>query len=76
MLYVYPGLAGYEWWYSRIGHLFFVLLLGFVTIASILVCISQANKAGDPRASCGGSNSLGDPVGGIMCVYTAYVKSD
>lgn len=41
---VYLGMNG---GCTRIGHFFF-LLLGFVTIASILVCIAQADKAGDP----------------------------
>lgn len=68
---VYLGMNG---GCDRIGHFFF-LLLGFITIASILVCIAQAVK-GDPRASFGGSNSSGDPVGGIIYAYTAYVKGD
>lgn len=41
---VYLGMNG---GCTRIGHFFF-LLLRFVTIASILVCIAQADKAGDP----------------------------
>lgn len=36
---------------GAIGLVTFFLLLGFITIASILVCIAQADK-GDPRASC------------------------
>lgn len=61
---------------GALGLVTFFLLLGFVSIASILVCIAEADKAGDPRASCGGSNSSGDPVGGIIYAHTAYVKSD
>lgn len=59
---------------DRIGHFFFAVRIHYYCLYIGVYC--SGRQRGSSSFMCGGSNSSGDPVGGIIYAYTAYVKGD